>query len=443
MLSKRQSQSILTLALFALTCLTRIPLPTTASPSKLPEVSSTLLKTHRLYLLQPPHDTSLYDALEVSPNATVADLTKQYRKLSRRLHPDKQQTDDDNNNNRCTNVAEELQRVRQAYDILKDDATRLPYHRYGLQEIEQAVWILTGSNKMQNLDASTLDLLKLMGYNPSDSIATTTTTPTSRSQQRQHARRVYYLVANLLEKIRPLVEGVVSEAAMANAVIRECDALKALPLGAQVLRCIGRAYRHAGKRALRQIEANKKFTVNSLVLSDSVRDGLRHAKHVWNAAVASGRVVLSEQLEQQRPQTNAKRNLPRIEYHFDDGSEFDSDDDSDVLTDQQLREQEHFKARKAVQESLQVEALWKIRKMDLDRTIRQACELILEGNYFFFPSHQSTQAPYPQGGSNDGWIGSSGIAIDAETGRLRAAKALVLLGNIMVQRSKEGTSWME
>jgi hypothetical protein len=66
----------------------------------------------------------------------------------------------------------------------------------------------------------------------------------------------------------------------------------------------------------------------------------------------------------------------------------------------------------------------------------------LDGDYFFYPSHQSNRpADWQEGG--DGWVGASGKAVDARDGRLRAASALVMIGNIMVQRSKEGTSWME
>jgi hypothetical protein len=116
--------------------------------------------------------------------------------------------------------------------------------------------------------------------------------------------------------------------------------------------------------------------------------------------------------------------------------------DADVPTDEELKELERSKARKALLESLQVEALWKIRKIELDRTVRKACDLILDGNYFFYPSHQSSRPANWQDGG-DGWVGSSGVAIDARDGHLRAASTLVLIGNIMVQRSKEGTSWVE
>jgi hypothetical protein len=39
---------------------------------------------------QPPHDTQLYDILQVNPNlSTQAQIAKSHRNLSRKYHPDK------------------------------------------------------------------------------------------------------------------------------------------------------------------------------------------------------------------------------------------------------------------------------------------------------------------------------------------------------------------
>lgn len=116
--------------------------------------------------------------------------------------------------------------------------------------------------------------------------------------------------------------------------------------------------------------------------------------------------------------------------------------DSHLESAEEIKEKEQQKAQTALLESLQVEALWKIAKIDLDRTVRDACNLILTGEYFFFPSHQSKRSSdWDQ--STDGWVGSTGEIVHAEIGRLRAAAALVMVGDIMVRCSKEGTAWME
>ena len=86
----------------------------------------------------------------------------------------------------------------------------------------------------------------------------------------------------------------------------------------------------------------------------------------------------------------------------------------------------------------------------MDKTIRKACELILNGDYFFFPSHQS---PFPreqlhqesssQIDTDHGWVGTTGKVVHAEQARLEAAQAMIMIGEIMVQRSKDGTSWKD
>lgn len=114
--------------------------------------------------------------------------------------------------------------------------------------------------------------------------------------------------------------------------------------------------------------------------------------------------------------------------------------DSHIQSTEDIKENERQKAQTALLESLQVEALWKITKIDLDRTIQEACSLILTGEYFFFPSHQSSSG---SGRSADGWVGQTGEIVNANIGRLRAAAALVMVGDVMVQCSKEGTAWME
>jgi len=112
------------------------------------------------------------------------------------------------------------------------------------------------------------------------------------------------------------------------------------------------------------------------------------------------------------------------------------------LNEDDIRITEEEKAHQAVISSLQVEALWKIAKIDLDKTIQEACQVILQGEYFFFPSHQATSWAYPDM-PIQGWVASNGQAIDVSIGKLRAAAAMILIGDVMVRSSKEKTSWVD
>jgi curved DNA-binding protein CbpA len=406
---------------------------TIVTAKKLPQASSTLLNMHKQYVSQPPHDPTLYKMLQVSPNATLAQITKSYRNLSRKYHPDK-----------ISDAEEKLQSIRQAYEVLKDDNTRLPYHKYGLVETSMAVVLLMGPGKILKHpmvdDPLQNELLQLMGY---DTLAATNTPEQQQSPRYQHRQRVLLIAARLLEKIRPLVEGTVDERLISHMVAEECDRLKRLPMGAQILRCVGRAYRHTGQHYLERHHSTKKVSTDA---SLKVRHHWRQAKNLWTAAFASGRVALTEKKysQQAKKSQSNKKAPPALEYErLGELIEEDDDHELHMQSDEEINETERLKAQRAMLQSLRVEALWKISKIDLDNTIREACRMILDGEYFFFPSHQSSRPYEWNNEADDGWVSHSGSTVDATEARVRAAAALTLIGNVMVRCSKEGTAWKE
>ena len=418
----------------------------------IPEISATALKLHKLYIRQPPHDRTLYDTLQVSPNATASQISKSYRVLTRKYHPDKQQ----HQNLPDGNTSEsKLRSIQEAYEILNNDATRLPYHQYGLTDPSLAVILLLGpKNHYQNTKVDTVhqELLKLMGYN------------NHHYQQEEWShpqQRVRIVAAQLVEQLRPLIEGTVDPQLVSHQVANDCDRWKTYPFGAQIVRCVGRAYRHAGQDYLLLQNSKSKLVV-------SWKQQWRQAKHLVTAAFATGRATVTEHVwtrqDKQRRRQQKKRkkqtDTPEVEYHHlsslgevdlenydDDPAPVFNESDDD---DEDMKHLARLKAQQTLLQSLQVEALWKISKVDLDKTIRKACELILNGDYFFFPSHQS---PFPreqlhqesssQIDTDHGWVGTTGKVVHAEQARLEAAQAMIMIGEIMVQRSKDGTSWKD
>ncbi|KAL3940801.1 MAG: hypothetical protein SGBAC_004717 [Bacillariaceae sp.] len=443
---------------------------------------------HQLYLNQRPHDSSLYETLQVSPNATSAQISQSYRRMSRKYHPDKQAKLSTNSED----SAQKLQEVRQAYEILKDDATRLPYHQYGFTDPKVALLLLIGPSsqhshlELQHHQESIFSLLELTGLDfPASSLPMSASSPSSAVEQRKqlHQWRVRTMASRLVEQLRPWVEETVEPGILAHVISQACDEWKVLPLGAQIVRCVGRAYRHAGQDYLhqqrkgnlsrKQMEAylfgsygskgsrSKKKVLPVSKVPVSVRQQWRKAKSFWDAAWATGRASVTEQVwtiqeMQRQKKRNSKSNVPSIEYTaLGHGAEFldpelfiDSENDFDLEDKHDMKEAQRLKAQQALLQSLQVEALWKVTKIDLDRAVREACDLILEGHDSFFPSHQGPPSSPSFGNddrpSPDGWISPvSGKAINAEEARIRAAHAMRYIGNIMVQRSKEGTSWKE
>ena len=362
----------------------------------------------------------------------------------------------------------QLERLRGAYEVLKEDRTRLTYHKYGLVDSDAAAELLTGGSGRYGQHSPEQDtLLRLMGYESHHHHNH------NHAQYQRHERRVAYLAANLVELIRPVVEGTISQQDLIQHIIAECDQVKSAPLGAQIIRCIGRAYRHTGRQVLREHRRNVESNPlrAGLNLSDKVTSKLRDAKNVLEAAYLSGKIVMTEQrtkigssvaASKAELQRAIKEALPALDHPLNTfgeppgglcGSELNDQEEDGPLTSEELQEQEQEKAQAAVLGALQVEALWKIAKIELDRTIQEACTRILDGDYFFFPSHQQPLHQWSPYGYHDyyrqeyhdgqGWVGRSGEIIDTEVGRLRAAAAMVLVGDTMVDCSKDGTSWVD
>lgn len=68
-----------------------------------------------------PVDTKLYDILQVSPNASVHEIKKQYKKLARQYHPDKAGPD----------MEEKFKEISFAHEILSDPNKREKYDMFG------------------------------------------------------------------------------------------------------------------------------------------------------------------------------------------------------------------------------------------------------------------------------------------------------------------------
>lgn len=70
-------------------------------------------------------DTKLYEVLGVHKNATDAEIKKNYRKLAKEFHPDKN-----------PEAGEKFKEISFAYDILSDPDKRATYDRYGIKGLQ-------------------------------------------------------------------------------------------------------------------------------------------------------------------------------------------------------------------------------------------------------------------------------------------------------------------
>ncbi len=65
---------------------------------------------------------SLYETLEVSPNANESEIKKAYRKLARKYHPDV---------NKEVSAEEKFKEINAAYEVLSDKEKKAQYDQYG------------------------------------------------------------------------------------------------------------------------------------------------------------------------------------------------------------------------------------------------------------------------------------------------------------------------
>ena len=71
-------------------------------------------------------ETNYYGYLEVSRHSSALDIRQAYKRVSKKLHPDK---------NSAPNAEEQFQRAKTAYDVLMDETQRDVYNRFGREAL--------------------------------------------------------------------------------------------------------------------------------------------------------------------------------------------------------------------------------------------------------------------------------------------------------------------
>jgi preprotein translocase subunit Sec63 len=70
-----------------------------------------------------------YKILEVTPQASKADIKKAFRRLSKQYHPDKNKGDEE--------AANHFKKINRAYEVLADDELRQVYNQGGMDDLER------------------------------------------------------------------------------------------------------------------------------------------------------------------------------------------------------------------------------------------------------------------------------------------------------------------
>lgn len=283
-------------------------------------------------------DTSLYDELGVSPDATSAEIKKAYYMKARKVHPDKRPGDPD--------ATREFEALGAAYQILSDADKRADYDRAGLEGVSDAplmdpaqlFGVLFGSDAFESY-VGTLAIAQ-MAAAAADAGPDATQEDVQKRLQASNDKRAEELTEQLIHRLAAYTPE--TEETFYREAVAEAAQLVGHEFGPSMLQTVGYSYRRAAAK-----ELGKGFkTLGMGFVWESVR-GAGHSAGTTVAAT-SGALALSA---------------------------IAKDVDKQVREGQMDRET----AARAMEAkgSEMLAALWKINVLDIERILSRVCENVL------------------------------------------------------------------
>jgi curved DNA-binding protein CbpA len=199
-------------------------------------------KEHKSHSGSGPVDTTYYEALGVSPDATSSEIKKAYYVLARQLHPDKNPDDAEAN--------QKFQKVGEAYQVLGNEDLRAKYDAHGASAVGNDNFVdsgafftmLFGNEKFEHL-VGRLNLAMM-----TDSEVDLTSEESSVIQERRQIR----LAVKLAALLQPFVDG---DENFSDTMTKHAQELAEVSFGEDMLHTIGYIYSNEAEQALGSIGA--------------------------------------------------------------------------------------------------------------------------------------------------------------------------------------------
>ena len=322
-------------------------------------------------------ETGYYDLLGVEPDASEGEIKKSYYKLARRMHPDKNPDDPEAN--------AKFQALGEAYQVLSDAAMREKYDKGGEAMLEEhdfmdsgALFVMIfGSDKFDAL-VGELALASAMaeGLDPDELLAGSLGGAANVKQKRREAQ----CALNLAAKLAPLLVGVGEQhagrpssgreaeymdeveqlsphdgpegkqaMAMDEFLVAEQEEAQELggqPFGATLLHTIGTMY---------TLKAEQWLGANSTFLGiGAAKANIKQRHHTAKTHIAAAQAAWGAM--------KAARKLEGLD-EFEEGSEAAKEAEAKAAAEQM---------------PAMLNAMWRVTVIDVERTLKSVCTMVLE-----------------------------------------------------------------